>query len=92
MSIEPKNVEELIRRIQGLTVRDIQIATRNIPLNCPTDTNMLKVADAITMNSEGFKISDISAKWFNNKQYQFIRMCYEYAIIADSAYNPDKGY
>ena len=90
---KPKDIDELFEWINSLIIRDIQIAIQNIDLyKIKTLYEAIVIADALTMKVAGFKASDISAKWMHPRRREFTMMCWEYAIMADQAYNPDRGY
>jgi hypothetical protein len=86
----PKNIDELIRMIGDLTIRDIQIALRGISLGCQNQLELLNVVDALTLKAAGLKASEVSVKWAYPRANELLSICYEYALIAMSAYNPDK--
>jgi hypothetical protein len=87
----PVTIDELFTLIDGLTIREIQVATNGIDLNRISNLyEALSIADALTMKVAGFMASSLPANWGNSQSY--IQRCWEYALTADKAYNPDRGY
>jgi hypothetical protein len=69
-------------------IRDIQIATRGIDLF--DIRNKYKIVEAVAQCCYGVDINELPAD--TDEAWEFASQCYEDALIADSAYNPDKGF
>jgi hypothetical protein len=70
------------------TIRDIQIATRDMDLF--DIRNKFKIVEAVAECCYGIDIKELPAD--TDGAWEFASQCYEDALIAYSAYNPDRGF